>query len=470
MNSPPLKSNASHGLSAMAGSRRDLLKAGTVGTLGLGLGDILRLQSQAAEGKPSPVKRVIFLEKYGAPSHIDTWDMKPKASGDIRGEFQPIATSLPGYSICEHMPQSAKWVDQMTVVRSMAHTVGNHNPATYYMLTGRTSITDVVQVGSKPDDWPNLGAILAKLRPGDGKLPDSAILPHLTFDQVYTTPGQFGGVLGKKYDPFVIGQDPNRPDFSVKTLQVREGISLSRLDDRRKLLTEIDQQQRRIETTAAVTGVDEYYERAWTMLTSPEAKQAFDIHQEPDDVRDRYGRNMVGQSMLLARRLVEAGVRFVTCYHGINPGDNSGWDTHRNNFNGLKNRLLPPDERGFGALLEDLEDRGLLDSTLVVWCGEFGRSPRIGKADVTKRIAPAGRDHWPFAYSIALIGGGVKKGYIHGRTDNIGAYPVGHPYSPADLAATILWALGIDPRTEVHDQLGQPFRLAEGRPATEWFA
>ncbi|MCH7688252.1 MAG: DUF1501 domain-containing protein [Planctomycetes bacterium] len=200
------------------------------------------------------------------------------------------------------------------------------------------------------------------------------------------------------------------------------------------------------------------------------AKNAFDIHQEPDSVRDRYGRNMVGQSMLLARRLVESGIRFVTCYHGINPGDLSGWDTHRDNFNGLKNRLLPPDDQGFDALISDLEDRGLLDSTLVVWCGEFGRSPRIGKADVTERIAPAGRDHWPFAYSIGLIGGGVKQGYIHGRTDKIAAYPVGRPYAPADMTATIFWALGIDPETLIYDRLNQPFKLADGRVATEWFA
>ncbi|MGH7127780.1 MAG: DUF1501 domain-containing protein, partial [Planctomycetaceae bacterium] len=286
---------------------------------------------------------------------------------------------------------------------------------------------------------------------------------------VYTCPGQFGGILGKRYDPFVIDQDPNDPSFSVKALELRQGISVSRLDDRRQLLEAIDRQQRKIESTAAVTGIDEYYDRAWSLLTSPEAKRAFDITGEPDDLRDRYGRNTVGQSMLLARRLIEAGVRFVTCYHGLNPGDLTGWDTHSNNFTGLKDRLLPPEDQGFSALVEDLDQRGLLDSTLVVWCGEFGRSPRIGKAAVTERIDPAGRDHWPFAYSIGLVGGGVKRGNICGRTDKIGAYPVGEPYGPADLAATIYWALGIDPATHIHDRLGRPFPLADGRPATEWF-
>lgn len=458
---------------AFSASRRELLKAGALGTLGFGLGDFLRLKANAAGSdhvKKTPVKSVIILQKYGAPSHIDLWDMKPDAPIEIRGEFQSIPTKIPGYRVCEHMPGHAKHVHKMTVVRSMAHTVANHNPATYFMLTGRTSLADVVQVGSTPDDWPNMGAALSKLYPGNGKLPDSAILPHICYDQIYTCPGQFGGILGKKYDPFVIAQDPNDPKFSVKTLQPHEGLSVTRIDNRRKLLETIDGQQRKVESSTAVAGMDEYYKRAWAMLTSPEAKNAFDIHQEPDSVRDRYGRNMVGQSMLLARRLVEAGVRFVTCYHGINPGDLSGWDTHRDNFNGLKNRLLPPDDQGFDALITDLEDRGLLDSTLVVWCGEFGRSPRIGKADVTQRIAPAGRDHWPFAYSIGLIGGGVKQGYICGRTDKIAAYPVGRPYGPGDFAATIFWALGIDPATTIYDRLNQPFKLAEGRAATEWFA
>ncbi len=455
---------------AMAASRREWLKVGTLGTLGLSLGQVLKLSAQTEPVRRSPVKSVIILQKYGAPSHIDTWDTKPKAPTEIRGEFQTINTSLPGYSLSEHMPKTARHLHKMTVVRSFGHRVSNHNPATYLMLTGRTSITDVVQIGAKPDDWPNPGAVVSKLRPSDGKLPESVILPHLCFDQVYTCPGQFGGMLGKKYDPFVVTQDPNRPDFSVKTLELREGISISHLNSRRRLLEQIDRQQRQVADSASVSGMDQYYDRAWSMLTSPEAKRAFDIHQEPAEVRERYGRNQVGQSMLLARRLVEAGVRFVTCYHGLNPGDNTGWDTHRDNFNGLKNRLLPPDEQGFDALITDLEQRGLLDSTLLVWCGEFGRSPRIGKADVTKRIAPAGRDHWPFAYSIALIGGGVKQGFVCGQTDSIGGYPVGRPYSPADLSATLFWALGIDPQTEIHDQLGRPFKLAEGRPATEWFA
>ncbi len=453
-------------------SRRQVVQAGVLGALGLGLGDALRLQAQAASprGKRNPVRSVILFDHYGAPSHIDTWDMKPQAPADIRGSFQPIATSLPGYQVCEHMPRIARLLDRMTVVRSMSHRVGNHNPATYLTLTGRTSASDIVQVGAGPDDWPNYGAVLSKMQPGDGTLPDAVVLPHLTYDQVYTCPGQFGGILGKRFDPFVIAQDPNRPDFSVQELQLRPGVSGDRLGDRRRILQTIDAQQRYLEQHAAVDGMDQYYQRAWSLLTSPAAKRAFDIGREPAEVRDRYGRNIVGQSLLLTRRLIESGVRFVTCYHGLNPGDTSGWDTHRNNFDGLKDRLLPPEDQGFSALVEDLEQRGLLDSTLVVWCGEFGRSPRIGKADVTQRIAPDGRDHWPFAYSIVLVGGGVRRGFVCGETDKIGAYPLGRPYHPADLAATIFWALGIDPHTTIRDRLGRPFALSEGTPAVEWFA
>ncbi len=451
-------------------TRRDLLKAGVLGALGLSLADVLRLESQAKNVNPRPVKSVLFVDHYGAPSHIDMWDMKPDAPVEIRGEFAPIPTTLPGYFVCEHMPRMAKLADRMTIVRSFGHNVGNHNPATYLTLTGRTSASDIVQVAAGPNDWPHPGAILAKLQPGDGKLPEAVILPHLTYDQVYTCPGQFGGLLGKRYDPFVIAQDPNQPNFSVQELQLRAGISVPRLEGRRAFLQTIDAQQDYLDRHAAVHGMDEYYQRAWSVLTSPAAKRAFDIAQEPAEIRDRYGRHIVGQSMLLSRRLIEAGVRFVTCYHGLNPGDNSGWDTHRGNFEGLKDRLLPPEDQGFTALIEDLEQRGLLDSTLVVWAGEFGRSPRVGKADVTKRIAPSGRDHWPYAYSVVLMGGGVKQGFVCGSTDKIGAYPVGRPYHPRDLVATILWALGIDPTTHIHDRLGRPFLLSEGRAAKEWFA
>ena len=470
MSARRLGSHACSEFQAGLTSRREMLRAGALGALGLSLGDFLRLEARAEPVHPSPVKSVIFVDHYGAPSHIDMWDMKPKAPVEIRGEFDSIQTPLPGYVVCEHMPKMAKLADRMTVVRSFGHRIGNHNPATYLALTGRTSTADIVQVGATPDDWPHPGAVISKLQPGDGTLPDSVILPHLTFDQVYTCPGQFGGKLGKRYDPFVVNRDPNAKDFGVSELRLQPGVSVSRLQERRALLKELDQSQRSLDQHAATHGMDEYYQRAWSLLTSPASKRAFDISQEPAEVRDRYGRHKVGQSMLLSRRLIEAGVRFVTCYHGINPGDTTGWDTHRGNFTGLKNRLLPPEDQGFSALIEDLEERGLLESTLVVWAGEFGRSPRVGKADVTKRISPGGRDHWPYAYSVVLMGGGVKEGFICGATDKIGAYPIGRPYHPRDLAATIFWALGIDPAMHLNDRLGRPFMLSEGRVAREWFA
>ena len=453
-------------------SRRRLLEAGSLSVLGMGLADLLRLRAHAATAK-TPVRSVLFFQHYGAPSHIDLWDMKPDAPVEIRGEFAPIATSIPGYSVCEHMPRIAKLVDRMTIVRSFGHHISNHNPATYLSLAGRTSTSDVVQVGAGPDDWPNHGAVVAKLRPGNKGVPDAVVLPHLTFDQVYTCPGQFGGVLGKRYDPFVIDKDPNRPDFALEELRLPAELSVGRLNDRRKLLKAVDREARRLDGLASMRGLDEFYTRAWSLLTSPAARQAFDLSTEPEKLRDRYGRNPVGQSLLLSRRLIEAGVQFVTCFHGLNPGDNAGWDTHTGNFTGLKNRLLPPEDLGFSALIEDLEERGLLDSTLVVWNGEFGRSPRVGKPAVTLRIAPSGRDHWPYAYSTVLVGGGVKQGFLCGSTDRIAAYPRTTPYHPSDLAATIFWALGIDPSATlpgVTDPLGRPFVLSDGKPATEWFA
>eukprot|EP00913_Durusdinium_trenchii_P008824 g8290.t1 len=340
-----------------------------------------------AEGvRKTPVKSVIVLQKYGAPSHVDLWDMKPAAPAEIRGEFQSIPTRIPGYRVCEHMTASVRHVHKMTVVRSMAHTVANHNPATYFMLTGRTSITDVVQVGAKPDDWPNMGSALAKLRPGDGKLPDSAILPHLCYDQVYTTPGQFGGKLGKRFDPFVIAQDPNRADFSVKTLQLRQGLSAQRLSNRRNLLKTIDRQQRRIEKTAAIVGMDEYYDRAWTMLTSPEAKNAFDIHQEPAAVRDRYGRTQPGQSMLLARRLVEAGVRFVTSGDGtlvawtVDSGDSSKSHVVHVDENGIAWALNLKEPEVVGRLVGEATQRPDDAGTII-------ETHRGGRRVLRKRLA-----------------------------------------------------------------------------------
>jgi hypothetical protein len=273
-------------------------------------------------------------------------------------------------------------------------------------------------------------------------------------------------MLGSQYDPLIVQRNPNDRDFQVDELSLR--VDSTRLGDRRQLLAAIDGQIRHLEDDALVNARGQYYERSFALLSSADAKQAFDLAEEDDKLRDRYGRTKSGQSLLLSRRLIEAGVRFVTCFSGSNPGD--GWDTHADNFNKLKKKLMPEEDQAFAALIEDLDQRGLLDETLVVWSGEFGRKPQIGVPNpLTNNIGPGGRDHWPYCYTLALAGAGIKGGFVLGGSDRIGANPVGEAYAPADLAATIFWALGLDPATHIHDRLGRPFKLADGKPIAALF-
>jgi hypothetical protein len=445
--------------------RRDVMKIGGIGMLGLSLPQVLAGE-KALTNKPR-AKSVLFYHHYGAPSHIDTFDPKPEAPVEIRGEFETIASSAPGFQVGEIMPQIAQICDRLTVIRTMSHRTANHNPGVYLAITGRTSLRDQVQVGANPDDWPNYGAVVAKLAPGDGALPVAVQLPHYAFDQIYRCPGQTGGLLGSAYDPLVITRDPNSPDFRVDEVGLR--VQDARLSDRRRLLTTVDAQVSEFEQHASVSDWGSYYERAFSMLSSQKAKRAFDLSQEEDKLRDRYGRTKTGQVLLLGRRLIEAGVRFVTCFSGSSPGD--GWDTHGDNFNRLKKNLMPPEDQAFSALIEDMDARGLLEETLVVWSGEFGRKPHIGKPNpFVNNIAPNGRDHWPPCYSLVLAGAGVKRGYVYGESDRIGEYPRNHLQTPADMAATIFWSLGLDPHAEVHDRLGRPYRLADGEPIKDVFS
>jgi hypothetical protein len=450
--------------------RRDLLR---VGVLGLGpsafsLPRLLRAEAVTGSQPPVPVRAVILLAHYGGPSHLDLWDPKPDAPDGIRGEFATIATGLPGLRVSELLPRVSRLADRLTVIRSMTHSVANHNPATYLTLTGRTSTRDVALIGASPTDWPALGAVAAKLRPMGNGLPDFVSLPHIVTEGVLKCPGQFGGMLGNAYDPLVLERDPSAPGFEVPELTLPADVPAWRLDDRRALQRRLDHQARSFDRRHLASGLDASYDRACDLLTSPAARNAFDLGAEDPRVRDRYGRHKVGQSYLLTRRLIEAGVRFVTCFNGQNPGDKDAWDTHTDNFPRLR-RLSPPDDQAFSALIEDLESRSLLDSTLVIWAGEFGRKPQIGKPGAVNNVTPTGRDHWPQCYSIVLGGGGIKRGHIHGGSDRIGAYPVSDPVSPADLAATVLWSLGIDPETTVHDQLGRPFPASAGRPVLSLF-
>jgi hypothetical protein len=450
--------------------RRDLLRVGVlgVGASAFSLPRLLAAESAIRSRPAARVRSVVLLAHYGGPSHLDLWDPKPDAPDGIRGEFAAIGTRLPGLRVSELLPGIAGLADRLTIIRSMTHSVANHNPATYLTLTGRTSTRDVALIGAAPTDWPAMGSLAAKFRPVDRGLPGFVSMPHVVTEGVLKCPGQFGGMLGKAYDPLVLESDPAAPGFAVPELTLPADLSAARLSDRRSLRRVLDDQVRALDRAALAGSLDTSYERAYDLLTSPAARRAFDLGVEDSRVRDRYGRNKVGQSYLLTRRLIEAGVRFVTCFNGQNPGDTNAWDTHTENFPRLR-RLAPPDDVAFSALLEDLEGRGLLDSTLLIWAGEFGRKPQIGKPGAVNNVTPTGRDHWPQCYSIALAGGGIRRGHIHGGSDRIGAYPTSDPVSPADLVATVLWALAIDPETTVYDQLGRPFPASTGRPVLSLF-
>lgn len=447
-------------------SRRSLLRVGAAGFAGLNLATSLRAQS----GATPRAKHVIFLHQWGGPSHIDTFDMKPDAPEGIRGQFRPIASDTPGLNLTEHLPRFARVLGRFAQIRSLHHTMKNHNSAGYYSLTGHAPPVDDQRLRDSLELYPAYGSVAAMLRPvDDPAIPSFVSFPHVIRDGS-VTPGQHASFLGKPYDPFYVGADPNKAGFKLPELSLPASLPLERLDDRRGLLRLIDAQAARLEADPTARGLDAFYERAATMLASPRVKDAFDLSKEDPKLRDDYGRTTYGQSCLLARRLVEAGVRFVTVYFSDNIGNgkemSGGWDTHGNNFNDLQKRLLPITDRTVPTLIEDLAARGLLDETLVLWMGEFGRSPRVTD---TKQFGPDGRDHWPQCYTALLAGGGVRGGAIHGSSDRNGAYPATEPTRPDDVAATLFWALGIDPATEVYDTLKRPLPIAAGRALTGLF-
>ena len=449
-------------------SRRALLRAGAGGFAGLNLPNLLRAAEAAPAGGRARAKHVIFLHQFGGPSHLDTFDLKPDAPDGIRGEFKPIATAVPGVRVGEHLPRTAKAIGRFAQVRSVHHGMKNHNSAAYYSLTGHVPPLDDIRLRDTQELYPAYGSTVARLRPAeDPAIPTSVSFPHVLRDGS-VTPGQSASFLGKAYDPFFVGQDPNKPDFRLPELSLPDVLPVGRLDDRRGLLKMIDAQGDLLRWSATAQGIDRFYDRALTMLGSPKVREAFDLSKEPAALRDAYGRTTYGQSCLLARRLVEAGVRFVTVYfsNSIGSAQFGGWDTHANNFKGLKDRLLPMTDQTLPTFIEDMAARGLLDETLVVWMGEFGRSPRVTN---TKLFGPDGRDHWPHCYTALLAGGGVAGGAVYGSSDRIGAYPATDPVTPDDLAATMYWALGIDPGTEVRDTLGRPLPIAAGTPITALF-
>jgi hypothetical protein len=443
-------------------TRRHLLQVGGLGFLGLHLPGLLRAAEHGR--RKARAKAVIFLHQFGGPSHVDTFDMKPAAPEAVRGEFKPVRSKAPGILVCDRLPGMARVMDKVTLVRSMSHTMKNHNSAAYYSLTGHAPPLDDIRLRDSPELFPAYGSVVDRLAPARGGMPTFVSFPYLLRDGS-VTPGQHASFLGKRHNPLFVNQDPNSPHFHLPELSLPANLSLERLENRRQMLRIVDRQAELLDFSATARGIDEFYDRALALLTSPRLKKAFDLSSEPAAVRDRYGRTTYGQSCLLARRLVEAGARFVNVYFagGIGGQANTGgWDTHGFNhkpmYPVLKDYLIPVTDHTLPALLEDLDTRGLLDETLVVWVGEFGRSPRINKM--------AGRDHWPQCYTALLAGGGLKRGFVYGASDKYGAYPAGDPVRPDDLAATMFHLLGIDPHTEVYDALHKPLQIAQGNPVT----
>ncbi len=465
--SPPLNATSSHACSSFhttGVSRRHALKVGGLGMLGLSMANLLRAAETIAAAKVrARAKSVIFLFQWGGPSHIDMFDMKPEAPEGIRGPHRPISSKADGIQVSEHLPKTARVMDKVTLIRSVHHTMKNHNSAGYYALTGHAPATDDQRLRDSLDLFPGFASVVDKLAPIGGEMPTAVSYPHVISDGS-VTPGQHASFLGKAHDPMLVLQDPNSPGFALPELSLPEGIPWERMQARRELLRVVDEQTRVLDYSAAARGMDGYYERAMGMLQSSQVREAFSLSAEPDAVRDSYGRTTYGQSCLLARRLVEAGTKFVTVYFDETIGGRStergGWDTHgfdnTRMFPIVEKRHLPITEQTLPTLLTDLDERGLLDETLVVWMGEFGRTPNINKN--------VSRDHWPQCYTALLAGGGTKRGFVYGASDKQGAYPAEDPVRPDDVAATIYHLLGIDPATEVRTGAGRPVLISDGKP------
>jgi hypothetical protein len=405
----------------------------------------------------------------GGPPQHDTWDLKPEAPADIRGELRPISTSVPGIHISELFPRLARRAHHYCLLRSVTHGDRVHTSAGYTMLTGvphpqANNPGGAGGIRPDPNDHPHVGAVLAKVRSRPCGVPVFAALPEVIKDAgVNEFPGQGAGFLGQQYGPFRIHGDSATGQFALPDLVPPPALTPARLGDRRRLLDQLNHVRWALDQQAARTDLDKFYAQAFSLLGSPAVARAFQLEREADRVRETYGSHLFGQGCLLARRLLEAGVALVTVYwHYEGPDDSPVWDTHWNNYPHLRNRLMPPADQAVAALLDDLSTRGLLAETLVVCLGEFGRSPRIN--------AKGGREHWPHVQSILLAGGGIRGGSVHGASDRIGAYPSDHPVTPADLMATVLYILGISPDLELRDHLGRPLRACTGVPIRDVLA
>lgn len=470
------------GLNHPVFSRRNLLQVGASAVVGMSMAEVEGLQAASATGSRSGFRSVIYLFLSGGLSQHDSFDPKPNAPDIIRGEFQPIQTRTPGVHICEHLPRLAARSSKWALVRSLNHPSNDHSLGHHIMLTGRSD----APLGFSPDrpqgsDYPSMSSLAGHLLQTPSGLPASAVLP---FHYIHTTgrviPGQFAGMLGARHNPWLLQSANNCPGygacpqcvdhqqrphqhvgtpvFQTPNLRLPEGLSTDRLLDRRSLLAAIDQQQRQLERAGSMTNLERHRASAWSLLTSGRVRAAFDLEREPAPVVDAYGRNLFGYSCLMARRLVEMGVRLVQ----VNLGRNETWDTHGNAFPHLKDHLFPPMDRCVSALIDDLDQRGLLDSTLIVMAGEFGRTPRL--STLSQFYRGPGRDHWGGVQTVFLAGGGVRGGTVIGESDRDGAYPKVAKQTPENLSATIFQALGIDRHALWSDATGRPYHVYMADP------
>lgn len=434
-------------------SRREVLRAGGLTAAGLSLAGLLRAEAAAPRGS-GRAKSCIILFLNGGPSHLDMWDMKPDAPSEIRGEFRPIDTPVPGIQLSEHLPRLAALAGDFALVRSMHHQVFNaHAAAVYTALTGDDRGDNSAATFSQKD-FPAIGSVIGRIHP-----PRAAVVPYVSLP--YRTkegaggppqPGFYGGWMGQRYDPLFIEKDPNATDFALPELTLPADFRGGRITARRNLLNVVNRGMDRMLRDAGTSALGSFQARALDLITSTESRRAFDIAAEPAPVREKYGRNIYGQSTLLARRLIEAGCRVVTLSWA--PDANATWDTHGNNFRTLKSTLLPQLDAALASLLGELKERGMLDETLVACMGEFGRTPKVNGS--------AGRDHFPYCYSLLLAGGGVRGGNVVGASDRTGSEPAELPFEPRDVVASIYHALGVSHETLFLDYLDRPLPIVNG--------
>lgn len=441
--------------------RRGLLRAAAAGVVGTTLSKGISWAGDSTSGKPvgfGKAKSVLIVLLSGGPSQLDTLDPKPDAPAEVRGEFSPISTTIPGVQVCEHLPKLARQTDRWAIVRTLAHREHNHLLATHVALTGRP--TPVPRGGSDLDrvetrnDFPNYASALDFIRPRSDGMPSGVSLPNYLIEGPLTWPGQHSGFLGAKHDPWQINGDPNDQDFRMQALSMREGVSTGRLQSRRQLLEELNRGHSRL-SGVETDSLRDQQNLAFGLLTSGKLTEAFEINRETDATRDRYGRNKFGQSLLLSKRMIEAGVPVVQATMGIV----QTWDTHTDNWGKLKNRLLPQLDQGLAALTDDLIVSGLMEETLLIVMGEFGRTPKV--STLPGQTIP-GRDHWAHAYSGLFAGAGIQGGQVLGQTDGQAAYPVTNSWSPAEICSTIFNALGVESNATINDPLNRPHHLLNG--------